>query len=180
MDELVQGALGVLLGREAALALLAAPAGDRMPADVHDELPRAPLPDVSLHCWPPLPARCREQLTAKTGGWRAGGFRIRCSHREPGRRQPLPTVCQRRRDVGVFLGLSQVRAPGGAWTRTATPDAAPTAAVPAFEALTRTPGSSGAASWRCWTSLLTQDPIPVRGGEGYRVRTPESLAQRSG
>jgi len=45
----VEGAFRLLLGGEAALALLASPAGGRVGADVDDELPGSALPDVTFH-----------------------------------------------------------------------------------------------------------------------------------
>src|SRR6266511_2423663 len=48
-DELVQGALRLPPRGEAAFALLATSAGDRVGPDVDDELPRAALTDVSSH-----------------------------------------------------------------------------------------------------------------------------------
>jgi hypothetical protein len=48
-DELVQSALRLLPGGETALALLASTAGEWVRADVDDERPGAPLPDVSSH-----------------------------------------------------------------------------------------------------------------------------------
>jgi hypothetical protein len=64
-DDLVQGALRLSLGGKAALALLASATGDRVAADVDDELPRAALPDVSPHWTALLWRLMQEQLTAQ-------------------------------------------------------------------------------------------------------------------
>jgi hypothetical protein len=74
---------------------------------------------------------------------------------EGGRRpsNAAPTWPQQRlsRIVGRAVCAGRGRAPGGAWTRPATPDTTATAA--ASEALTLTQ-SGWAESFSCWTSLL--------------------------
>lgn len=87
-DELVQGALRLLPGGKPTLALLASAAGVRMVADVHDELPGAPLPHVSPH-----ECLLRPRLDAGTVERERHGRRISAPLSDPGRgdTRVLPT-----------------------------------------------------------------------------------------
>ena len=63
----MEGGLGLLPAGEAAFALLAPAAGDRVTADVDDELPGAAPPDASPHGGLLSPSRTEDQFTAEVG-----------------------------------------------------------------------------------------------------------------